>query len=186
MLLSVKSARASEYGIPTVILVMGYFMQHAQRPRWLAALLVPLVLMQATLASTYYREISTLQQGGNTDWYFGAISTLPEAKGGKVFTCQWDAGAYLLFARPDLRFVDILDPSFLWQVDPPKFLARQRLMRGESKDPHGDLRRVFHADYVLCGTPELIVQMVQDPAHFRQLGWDESMGPVHAFEVVKP
>jgi hypothetical protein len=125
----------------------------------------------------------TEPQGEKAGWFFSAISAIPAGPGRKVYTCQWDAGAYLLFARPDLRFVDLLDPTFLWQAAPDKYLLRERLNRGASAQPQVDLRRAFRADYVLCGSTGLVAQMRSDPAHFRELGYDASMGPVHVFEV---
>ncbi len=182
-LLSLKSIRATEYAIPSLVLLVGYFVQRVDRPWWTAALIGPLLILQGTTAFQYYSRMWTEPQGRNAGWFLSAISALPPTPGKKVYTCQWDAGAYLLFARPDLRFVDLLDPTFLWQAAPDKYLVRQRLNRGGSAHPQAELRRTFHADYVLCGSPGLNSQMQSDPGHFRELGHDESMGAVRVFEV---
>jgi hypothetical protein len=182
-LLSLKNIRASEYAIPNLVLLAGYFVQRADRRWWTIALVGPLLILQGTTAFQYYSAMWTQPQGERAGQFLSAISALPPTPGRKVYTCQWDAGAYLLFARPDLRFVDLLDPTFLWQASPEKYLLRQQLNRGGSAQPWADLRRAFHADYVLCGSGGLNAQMLSDPGHFRELGHDKTMGPVRVFEL---
>ena len=87
-----------------------------------------------------------------------------------------------MLERPDMRFVDLLDPSFLWKASPQKYLARLGLIKGAFRDPYPILRDAFHADYVLCASPELIRQMDADPRHFRSIP-DKSNDPVRVFSV---
>ena len=58
---------------------------------------------------------------------FDAISAIPrDTSGRKVFDCDWNYGSFLLYARPDLRFVDLLDPRFLL-VNRELFDAKRQL-----------------------------------------------------------
>jgi hypothetical protein len=185
-LLSMQSIRALEYAVPVLVLLLGHFATR-WNSRWaMPALVAPLLLLQGTTAVRYYHEVWTRSQGGNTEWYAAAIDAIPPAAGSKVFHCQWDASAYLLFLRPDLRFVDALDPTLLWKVAPRKYLLRQELIGGRVAAPAEALRDVFDADYVLCGSRELNRQMSADPAGFRPLYVDRASNPVELYEIIGP
>lgn len=183
-LLSLKSTRASEYAIPCIVLLTGYTLHFSNWKWWLPVTCFLLVLSQIHSSWNYYQEIWSREQGGNAPLYFAGISLLPaEADGKKVFNCQWESGAYLLYARPAVRFVDVLDPALLWHVSPEKYLARERLLQGRSRDPYVVLRKTFKADYVLCGTPALNSQLEADPLHFKPITSPEPTGPIRVFAV---
>ena len=151
-----------------------------------ALLIVLLVLLavEGYSAKNYYVEMWSESQQGISGWYFAASSLIPEeAEGKKVFNCQWDAGSYIFYLRPKMRFVDLLDPSLLWYASPEKYTVRQGLISGAYRDPHLVLREVFGADYVLCGSPELNRQMVADKQHFVPIEGTEPMGPLRVFAV---
>ena len=170
VLLSVKSARAIEYAIPCAILLAGHLALLVPDRRALAAAAIALVLVQGNTAWIYFNDIWYRPQGGNTGHYFEAIAKIPAgSRGAKVFNCEWEAGSYLLYARPDLRFVDLLEPALLWQVSHEKYAARLRLIMGIEPQPYAVLRNGFHADYVLCAKPRLDRQLQADPAHFERL-----------------
>jgi hypothetical protein len=185
-LLSMQSIRALEYAVPVLVLMLGHFVARWQA-RWaMPALVVPLLLLQGTTAVRYYKDVWTQPQGGNTEWYSAAIGAIPAASGKKVFHCQWDASAYLLFLRPDLRFVDTLDPTLLWNVDRQKYLLRQALVQGRVPQANRALREVFDADFVLCGTREMNAQMQADPSRFRALYVEPGSNPVRLYQVLSP
>jgi hypothetical protein len=150
---------------------------------WIPFNLALLLVCHGYSARLYYSENWRGPEQGNFAMYAEAISTLPaDAAGKKVFNCEWEAGAYLLHERPDVRFVDLLDPAFLWRASPQKYLARLGLIKGAFHDPHAMLRDAFKADYVLCASPELIRQMDADPVHFRSLP-DVNSNQVRMFSV---
>jgi hypothetical protein len=94
-----------------------------------------------------------------------ALAAIADAPAGsKVFHCDWSLGPYLLHDRPDLRFVDVLDPSLLPSHSPSLSRTREALVRGTISDPWLALRREFKADYVIC-SPEtgLADQLAHDP-----------------------
>jgi hypothetical protein len=186
--LSLKNSRATEYATPCGLLLVGYCLARIdedRRDRWLLGAIGTLALVQGPASFIYYQDCWLRPQGGDTPAYLAAVQLLPpEAAGKKVFNCQWEAGSYLLFARPDLRFVDLLEPAMLWNADPGKYVLRLRLIYGLEPDPRRVLREVFHADYVLCGTPAMNAQMAADPRHFEQIVGTEPMNSLRVYKVV--
>jgi hypothetical protein len=181
--LAFKSDRAMEYGVPAGILMVGYCARVTGIKWWIPFNLALLLACHGYVARVFYLEYWSTPPKANFDLYAEAISTLPaDAAGKKVFNCEWWSGAYLLHERPDLRFVDMLDPAFLWRASPQKYLARLGLIKGAFHDPHAILRGAFKADYVLCASPALIRQMDSDAVHFRSLPGSDS-NPVRVFSV---
>jgi len=99
---------------------------------------------------------------------FAAIDAIPPTPvGAKVFNCAWASSPFLLYRRPDLRFVDILDPSFLWLRAPALSDLRATLRSGRVPDPWATLRESFRADYVFCSDPALYYQLLRDARFVR-------------------
>jgi hypothetical protein len=145
--LAIKSDRAMEYGVPAGILMVGYCARVTGFRWWIPFNLVLLLACQGYVARIFYLENWNAPPKANFDLYAAAISTLPaDAAGKKVFNCEWWSGAYLLHERPDVRFVDVLDPAFLWRASPEKYLAQLGLSKGAFPDPHAILRDAFKAD----------------------------------------
>jgi hypothetical protein len=181
--LAAKSARAMEYAVPASILMVGYCARVTGFRWWIPFNLVLLLACQGYSAELHYRQNWRSPEQGNSVLYPMAISALPaDAAGKKVFNCEWESGAYLLLERPDVRFVDLLDPVFLWRASPQKYMARLGLIKGAFRDPHAVLRDAFKADYVLCASPALIRQMQADPAHFTAMPGDAA-NPMRLFSV---
>jgi hypothetical protein len=168
--LGIKTPRAMEYAVPACILLVGTAgWLLAWRP-WLPLLLGLLVATQGYVAWIQHEDNWRAPNYGAYAEYARLLTHVPAGTGrDKVFNCEWDAGAFILYARPDLRFVDLLDPTLLRAADPDKYWARQGLIRGAFDDPRMILRDVFHADFVLCGEPKLIAQMDARPQDFRSL-----------------
>jgi hypothetical protein len=100
---------------------------------------------------------------------FKSVAAIPEEpKGAKVFNCDWDRAPYIFYVRPDLRFVDILDPSLLYFANPSAYHSIEELQQGTLPDAYGLIRNAFHADYVLCGDPSIADQLRNEPG-FRQI-----------------
>lgn len=183
-LLSVKSMRATEYAVPSIIVLVAYALSLLRGVRWIWLTCLLIAISQGHASWLYYQDSWSQPQGGDSPSYLAAISLLPlEADGQKVFNCQWETGSYMLFARPRIRFVDLLEPAMLWQASPAKYIARQRLIWGADSDPWKTLREQFKADYVLCGTPGLNKQMAADPLHFQQITGTEPMNSLRVYRI---
>ncbi|MCX6116349.1 MAG: hypothetical protein NT027_02315, partial [Proteobacteria bacterium] len=61
----------------------------------------------------------------------------------RVVNCNWDLSPYLFYARPDLRFVDILDPSLLYARNSELYSMRKSMLSAEAPDAWGLLREGF-------------------------------------------
>lgn len=169
-LLGTRSPRAMEYAVPACILMVGYASKVVAWRWWVPMNLVLLLTLQGYIASLHYMQSWRHPKQGAYRMYADVIAQIPPgASGSKVFNCEWEAGSFILHERPDLRFVDLLEPALLWTASREKFLARQGLMEGAFADPYLVLRGLFKADYVLCASPGLIRQMDADPANFTTL-----------------
>ncbi len=115
-----------------------------------------LFLLKEPMESSPTREFEALRQIPATE------------KGKKVFNCDWETGSLVLYQRPDLRFVDLLDAHFLQYSDPSLHSARLSLKQGIVGFPYGIIRNLFDADYILCKNPGLNAQLDLDP-HFKRL-----------------
>jgi hypothetical protein len=168
--LGVKSPRAMEYAVPACILLVGFAASVVAWRGWVPLVLVLLVGLQGYVGWIYYRESWSHPPVGFYRAYAEVLAQVPvDARGKKVFNCEWAAGAYILRARPDLRFVDLLEPALLWDASHEKFLARQQLLTGTTPEPWKVLREQFKADYVLCSEQKLIKQMDANRRDFAAL-----------------
>lgn len=168
--LGVKTPRAMEYVVPAGILMVGLAASVLAWRRWVPLLLVLLVGLQGYVSWVYYRDHWRDPPVGFYSEYENVLKQVPvNAKGKKIFNCEWDAGTYILRARPDLRFVDLLEPALLWDASREKFMARRQLLTGTSPEPWKVLREQFKADYVLCAEPALIEQMDANRRDFAAL-----------------
>lgn len=162
--LCLRSARAAEYAVP-FSLVAAAAAVPLVRARGAVGVLVALVLVQVPLAVSFSRPDAL---DGYTRHIEDAVEALPaEASGQKVLNCSFTEGAVLWDLRPDVRFVDVLDPTFLALKDP----LRHQLRRGLLKGQVGDLRELvedrFGAAYVICGYPPARALLDVDPRFVR-------------------
>jgi hypothetical protein len=186
-LLGMKSLRAMEYAVPAALLLAAHASALQVLGRHtLAALLAVLLACQGWVDLRVYRAHWSYPQMSFYPDYAPLLAQVPRGHSSKVFNCEWESGPIILHARPDLRFVDLLEPALLWQVSPQRYAARQGLVRGAFDDPHAILRGVFHADYVLCGArgAALVRQMQAMPGDFRAAPGTEG-DPVRLF-VLRP
>jgi EpsG family len=91
-----------------------------------------------------------------------AARSIPD-RNAAVFSCDWAPAPYLQYARPDLTFTDILDPTFLYFANPKLHYARQKFLDGFVADPVFLVDKVFHSKYVLCQSSAAIDQLQRDP-----------------------
>jgi len=162
-----RSVRATEYGVPLLaIAVAAALGDPARAARTRAAAIAALLLLPVwPLQASLHRAPDVRHERLVTD-LFAAMRAVPSGeKAAKVFNCDWNYGGFLLYARPDLRFVDLLDPRFLL-VDPALFEAKRLLDLDAIEEPADVMRSLFRADYALCAEGALSHDLERD-AHVR-------------------
>jgi hypothetical protein len=164
--LATRTFRAMEYGAPCGLLLMGYALRVLPVRHGLAILLGGLLLCQGWLDWRFYREYWQSPAQSALPAITEKLGQIPLGSNAKVFNCDWEVGSYILLKRPDLRFVDLLEPGFLWEASKDKFLARQGLIAGAFPHPRTILRGAFDADYVICTRGPLTQQMDAQPEDF--------------------
>ena len=149
--LCLRSARASEYAIPLTIAAFAS-VSNSLPPMVLSlGLIVGLVLNVPLLRDS--AQVTQLDR--YTMHIADAVDALPkEAAGQKVLNCTFPEGEVLLDRRPDVRFVDVLDPTFLERFDKDRHQARLLLINGEARDVRDIVAVTFGAQYVICGYPQ--------------------------------
>lgn len=110
------------------------------------------------------------------------LTAIPlEGEKKKVFNCEWEISPSIYYHRPDLQFIDILDPSLLYFANRGAFQSREALRNGLVADVYGLIKNGFKADYALCSDPGIVQQLDQDPG-FRRLSpskaWAKQKGYV--------
>ncbi len=151
--LSTWSPRALEYALPVTIFAAALISEG-----------LPLRLVLSTALAIIVAQVPA---------YRGALLTTPpefqalrarlsrgveaiphDGRPHKVFHCSFDTGTLLFGARPDLRVVDVLDPTFL-TLDAPKLAQLRRLVcANEVADPAAVVGDDFGADLVAVRFPE--------------------------------
>lgn len=148
--LTLRSARAAEYAVP-FSLVAAAAVVPLVRLRAAVGVLVGLAVVQVPFA-VRFAEPDLLD--GYTRHIEDAVAALPsEAAGQKVLNCSFTEGEVMLDLRPDVRFVDVLDPTFLALKDPVRHQLRRGLLKGQASDLRELVQERFGARYVICGYP---------------------------------
>lgn len=166
-LASLECPRGGEYWAPISAVLLALLFKISASTRFfqlgiaLASLFLPLSYFTSHFLMPAPQKKEILQSQ-----VIPALDQVPQ--GAFLFHCEWDAAPRIFYQRPDLRFIDILDPSFLYFADEQEFLARQSLLDGNLPDPYGLIHNAFHAEYVLCKNPTVIRELQRDP-DFSQL-----------------
>jgi hypothetical protein len=99
-----------------------------------------------------------------------------------VYNCSWDIAPYLYYSRPDLKFLDLLDPSFLRLQSQVLYDYQAHILEGSVVDLASGIRRVFEAKYVFCHLPQVNQLLKRDP-RVKILHVSQNEGGVEAFEL---
>ncbi len=165
------SPRASEYGIPLSALLLCYSLKESSGLLQKAFLILPffalpIAFQHASLATFYQHK--THETPEHVQAVFKALATLPSnSNGKKVYNLEWDMTPYVFYKRPDLRFIDILDPSILLAHSPTLHHARVSLTSGKEPDAYGLIKFAGEADYVLTRDLRTAQQLESDPMFLR-------------------
>jgi hypothetical protein len=164
-----KSPRANEYWLPVSAFLLAAFcsvllerLPGKLEKRCFAAPLLCLAFLGPG-AFDFYRDVLRTRYIGPTQAVFDALSLVPErAAGEKIFNCNWTDGSFILYRRPDLRFVDLLEPAFLYDYSPEAHRLRVDLNAGHYPKPAGSIVRAFRSRYVVCDNPILNGLLARD------------------------
>ncbi len=163
-MLAALTPRAAEYAVPLSIATAAHALADLQL-RWQAAVAAIVLLLQPP----HIDGPMPLREG---DLYAFAIvpeaaALPPEASGKKVLNCSFEEGEVLLWTRPDVRAVDVLDPIFLRDASPELARLREQFREGRVIDAKAVMRGSFHADYVMCGVAGANTMLAADPRFTR-------------------
>lgn len=160
--MAVESPRAAEYWIPTSIFLTSilYVLWEDKKKYANGIIVASMFISIPFLLEVYHSK----PQEPFVERAKAAIDKIKiDPKKSFVFNYGWDMTPYLLYLRPDLYFVDILDPSLLYFTDKSIFWARQKLITLRVGDQYAMLKSVFHADYALSQDLALAEQLRKDP-----------------------
>jgi hypothetical protein len=144
------SPRGVEYALPFSAILLAFALPNFAKTLRRAVYVLGCVFFMAQywmyLRQTQNFEFVFFQQRHNE--IIEAVKTIPGESGKKVFHCGWEHGPYVFYLRPDLRFVDLLDPSYLYLHDKAKWETRKQIKSGVNSAKLAI--EVFDADYLLC------------------------------------
>jgi hypothetical protein len=170
--LSMQSPRAQEYLFPLVLIVTGSLVLQwgmLKQRRTALVVLGTAFMVQAALTSEAKPWKPPVEQASRMEeaQLFRVLKELPQAHP-RIFNVEWDGSPQVLYARPDARVVDLLDPSFLAEHDRELHDARLAIIQGRMVDIFGFLFHRWQADYLLTRNDLLRRRLEQDP-HFERI-----------------
>ncbi len=167
-LLLFSTFRAIEYAGPLLVVLSAMVIGRLfAAPKQLGFAMACLCFVSAADAMPLFRVPLTtpINQGSLK----AAIESIPvEAKGGKIFNCDWSAGGPILYWRPEMKFVDLGDPMAMEAASPIYRKMRSALMAGAIPYVYGPIRHVFGAEFVVCQMRNIVSFLERDP-HFRRI-----------------
>lgn len=168
LVLSLLSRRGSEYFVPLAGLLILTLLARVKTWDWKASAAWGAVTVVAVgYFADLYRGAIALAPNDRFERSARALAAVPPGPA-TIYNCEWDFSPYVIYQRPDLSVIDILDPSLLYFHNHEAFKARNELRKSLVGDPRGLILNAFKSDYALCSNGPLIEQMQNDPG-FQQL-----------------
>ena len=163
--------RTTEYWIPLTFLTFAVALVH--QPQFLQIQIVALGILSYLPISFLLWQLRSAPDLRYLSRYSQALEVLKyiprEELSKKIINTSFGVGEYILYARPDLRFVDVLDPLLLRSSSPVKFKLLTDFKLGLIPDAYYMLKDVFSADYVISDVDIVSRQLAHDP-RFLELG----------------
>lgn len=173
-ILTFLSPRGFEILVPATFIAVATLVPIFKSPgRWTAAFLVlaSVIMGYVSYGSLKDAKTSDLKVALN-DEIAEELKAIPLGESPKVFNWGWAISPYIFYNRPDLRFIDLLDPTFLFKQSPEKYDIRRRVREGRHPDPWRAIRWDFNSDYVII--PEFQAQRLLSDPHFTRLSTNTS------------
>ncbi len=164
-IVSAFQPRGTEYAIPCTLLFLGICLYRLEGLFSTKRILVGFGCL--AILGNWFSLVNFYGKGAkfnlNPEVPLASMDAIPaEANGKKVFNCEWETGAFLLYRRPDVRFVDLWEPALLAKISPSLFKERSLLKTGKLL-PFPVIHDSFKADYVVCLNPYLVNRLDKDP-----------------------
>jgi len=169
VILFIPMARMITYVIPLVTLTAVSLLQQSMTMRRAFSVAAVLVISIGIGLFTFF------QSGYIPRWIFSPRFTPGVAwertgemlrPGARVATTWGNADLFSYFA-PRARFLNVLDPIFMYARDPERSTAWLRVMRGVEPDVPGVVASTLQSDYLLIdptrASPVLLKRMEHDP-----------------------
>ena len=173
--------RGQEYAVPmTALLLADLFRLKKGLNQFTFFILGVLCFAQSVQFFRHY-QYKRIHTPSTLNWpnqIIDALAEIPEGSSASILNCSWDLGPFVLYRRPNMKFLDLLDPSFLSDAHPDFATLRDKLNQGLIADPSTTIQEIFASQFVLGSTftaGPLSVQLENDP-HFRRLFpkvWDD-------------
>ena len=169
LLLSRNSPRLLEYSLPCAVIALILFFQKSN-PSWCRRTIVGVLVALAVVRGfALYEKPRSNHYQILTNVIMEAIDSVPASAGSaKVYNCSWLLGEFLIYRRPDLKFVDLLDPRLLQHVSPEKFEMKRRLLLRDLDYPYRVVKEGFGADYFFCGDAD-VNDWIEKDARFMRI-----------------
>jgi hypothetical protein len=171
---SCMTPRGREYLIPCVFFLSIFAIeQRHELTRVFKSSKVPLAIITfviCVLAQFFliHKEYSILTSGTDASKeMFALLDKIPADEKAHVFNCNWSHTPYIMYKRPQLTFVDIMDPSFLLREAKPLHQAREDFMKMKFTDPYFVTRHIFKAKYFVCDAAATNELFDKDPRFIR-------------------
>lgn len=164
------SPRAKEYAVPFAVVLFCILFEAVNqfKTRLIKFTLVIVLVGLSIKSSLEVKKLSDVKKSQESipELISSTILDIPE-KNSKIFQCNWHDGSYILYKRPDLKFIDLLDPSFLLIQNEDKYQLRESFLNLEVIHPRKLMSEVFHAKYVLCDFSDVNDRLEFDPDFIR-------------------
>jgi hypothetical protein len=179
-----SSPRTLEYLIPVTAILsastIAYFRGKVTRYPQILCLL----LLAISVRYIGHFSIRARVTNERSNDMLSLVSKLPNDKPGKVFNCEWENGAYIFYARPNLKLIDLLDPNFIFLHNADLARAKETMLLNGQETTYKLLTEVFKANYILCFNPYVIQYLSQNP-RYQKLAEGETNPKTILYQILR-